>query len=126
MFDKLFILLGLLFIKHWYVDFVNQTQEEINNKGTYGNLDGLAHSAKHGLGTIFVLMLVGVDSAVAVVWGALDMIIHYHIDWAKTNINDRFGWGPNTHEEFWWLLGLDQFLHYLTYIAIIGWAVGAF
>ncbi len=28
------------------------------------------------------------------------------------------GWGPTTHEEFWVLLGVDQFLHGVTYIAL--------
>jgi hypothetical protein len=55
-----------------------------------------------------------------------DSVAHYHIDWAKTNINAKMGWGPTTHDEFWWLLGLDQLLHSLTYIVIIGWTIGAF
>jgi hypothetical protein len=29
------------------------------------------------------------------------------------------GWSANTHEQFWWLLGLDQYLHALTYIGLI-------
>ena len=48
-----------------------------------------------------------------------DTFIHYHIDWAKMNLNARMGWGANTHEQFWWLLGLDQYLHALTYIGLI-------
>jgi hypothetical protein len=48
-----------------------------------------------------------------------DGVIHYHIDWAKMNLNARLGWGANTHEQFWWLLGLDQYLHALTYIVLI-------
>jgi hypothetical protein len=34
------------------------------------------------------------------------------------NLNKKLGWGPTTHEQFWWLLGLDQLLHALTYITI--------
>lgn len=51
--------------------------------------------------------------------GLVDSIIHYHIDWAKMNLNAKMGWGPKTHEEFWWLLGIDQYLHALTYIGLI-------
>jgi hypothetical protein len=35
------------------------------------------------------------------------------------NVNARMGWTATTHEQFWWLLGLDQLLHVLTYILII-------
>ena len=115
MFDLIFITLGLLFIKHWYVDFVNQTQAEIAHKGIYGNLDGLAHSAKHGLGTMFVLLLIGLEPAFAVVLGALDMIVHYHIDWIKM----RFGTQDITTKSFWTELGLDQLGHALTYIGLV-------
>ena len=115
LFDSIFILLALLFLKHWYVDFVNQSQQEIDGKGTYGNLDGLAHAAKQGLGTIFVMLLVGIDPAVSVIWGAIDMIIHYHIDWIKMH----FGTNDSTKKEFWTQFGLDQLAHALTYIGLV-------
>ena len=55
----------------------------------------------------------------AILVGLADAVLHYHIDWAKMNINKKMGWGPTTHEEFWWLTGLDQFLHALTYIGLV-------
>lgn len=62
----------------------------------------------------------------ACVWlGLIDFVIHYHIDWAKMNLNAKMGWGANTHEEFWWLLGLDQFLHALTYVGLVYLVTGA-
>ena len=54
-----------------------------------------------------------------------DGVIHYHVDWAKMNLNAKMGWGPNTHEQFWWLLDLDQFLHALTYIILVSTVIGA-
>jgi hypothetical protein len=48
-----------------------------------------------------------------------DTVIHYHIDWAKMKLNRWFGWAPNTHEQFWWLLGLDQYLHAVTYVIFV-------
>jgi hypothetical protein len=49
----------------------------------------------------------------------MDAFLHYHIDWAKMNINKQCGWKADTHEEFWWLLGVDQLLHALTYIGLV-------
>ena len=52
----------------------------------------------------------------AVILGFLDGIIHYHIDWVKTNLARDY---TTKDKEFWILHGADQGLHYLTYIGII-------
>jgi hypothetical protein len=115
----LFYLLIALQLKHFIVDFPLQTKYQWSNKGTYGHLGGVLHAALHGLGTFTVLFLFIDDLTLAWYIALADMFIHYHIDWAKMNINKRLGWGPTTHPEFWVLLGLDQLLHQLTYIAMI-------
>ena len=35
------IFLVLLQIKHWYIDFLNQTDNEIKGKGLYGEWQGI-------------------------------------------------------------------------------------
>ena len=119
MYNDLFILLALLFVKHWYVDFVNQSMDEVQSKGNYGQWLGIRHSLKQGIGTFLVFFLTDTYLIECIVLGAIDFILHYHIDWAKMNLNAKMGWGPNTHEQFWWLLGLDQFLHAVTYILLV-------
>jgi hypothetical protein len=106
-------------IKHFIVDFPLQAfPYQYKNKGTYGHPGGLLHSGLHVFGTFFALVwFVGLYPAV--VFALLDGVIHYHIDWAKMNINAKMGWGPTTHEQFWSLLGLDQLLHSLTYLWIV-------
>lgn len=110
-------LLVLLFTKHLIVDFPLQPRYQYENKGTYGHPGGLLHSCLHGVGTY--LCLAWWAPMAAFFLAIADAVIHYHIDWAKVNINKRLGWGPTTHEQFWWLLGLDQFLHSLTYIGLV-------
>lgn len=106
-----------LFTKHFIVDFPLQVRYQYSNKGTYGHFGGILHAGLHGVGTYLCLLWV---APIAAIYLALaDMFIHYHVDWAKMNLNKKLGWGPNTHEQFWWLLGLDQFLHTLTYIGIV-------
>lgn len=112
-------------IKHFVVDFLLQRKYQYSNKGTYGHPGGILHAALHGLGTIAALWIFA-DLPWILLMAIFDMLVHYHVDWAKTNINSHFGWAPNTHDEFWWLLGLDQLLHWLTYVIIIGWTIGAF
>jgi hypothetical protein len=109
------ILLALLFIKHWICDFVIQTDAEIRNKGEYGNIDGVVHSAKHGLGTALVLLLFAFDPLTIFSLSILDFIFHYHIDWVKMN----YGCQDARDPKFWHHLGLDQLAHSLTYIALV-------
>jgi hypothetical protein len=77
------------------------------------------HAALHGIGTFLCLIFFVDYWGTAWIFALFDSIIHYHIDYCKMNINARMGWTATTHEQFWWLLGLDQFLHSLTYLAIL-------
>jgi len=122
--EDIILLLFLFGIKHFIVDFLLQQKYQYSNKGIYGHPGGLLHAGLHGLGTVACLFWV--NPIWAVIMAFFDAIVHYHVDWAKTNINQLYGWTATTHEQFWWLLGLDQFLHYLTYVVIIGWTIGAF
>lgn len=111
------LILFLLFTKHLIVDFPLQQKYQYSNKGTYGHPGGLLHSGLHALGTYFVFVFFPPANAIA--FAMMDFFLHYHIDWAKVNINKKLGWGPTTHEEFWWLLGFDQYLHVLTYLGMV-------
>ena len=115
--ELILIFITLLFLKHFIVDFVLQRKYQYSNKGVYGHPGGLLHAGLHGLGTAICLWWY--DPAAAFALAGTDAGLHYHIDWAKTNINEKMGWGPTTHEQYWWLLGADQLLHALTYIAIV-------
>lgn len=118
MFDSILVLLALLFVKHWYIDFVNQSQEEVDGKGIYGNPAGLMHSIKHGVATGLIMMLFVFNFEVAVILGFVDFVLHYHIDWAKMNINKRWHYTIE-QKPFWIWLGADQLAHSLTYIFLV-------
>lgn len=102
----------LLFTKHFILDFIFQTPYQYLNKGKYGHPGGLLHSGLQGSGTFLIL---GWQAAL------IDLVIHYHIDWAKVQVNSRFKLKPDNSEKFWWLLGLDQYLHYMTYALLVFW-----
>ena len=116
--DIIFWALFLLFVKHWYIDFVNQNQEEVNNKGKYGKWLGIRHSFKHGLATAGIFIFLDIEVDFAVILGIVDFVVHYHVDWIKM----RFGNRDITTPAFWNQLGLDQLAHYTTYLALV-WAV---
>lgn len=116
MINEALLLLVLLQVKHWYIDFVDQTAIEIASKGIYGDGPGMNHSAKHAIGTMFCLIAItGLPYiALAGILAFIDFVLHYHIDWAKMNYSNR----DITTPAFWNHLGLDQMAHQLTYIGI--------
>lgn len=118
MVDSIFILLAALAVKHWYIDFVNQTAEEVAEKGNYLAGAGLRHSVKHGLGTALVFGMLTTDWIDAVLLGILDFLLHYHIDWAKININRRYNYTVED-QQFWAWLGADQLAHTFTYLWLV-------
>lgn len=115
--ETVIVILILLQIKHWYVDFVNQSDEEVKYKGTYLDLRGVGHSFKHGLGTAAILGFFIVP-VWAIIMGILDFVSHYHIDWVKMNYGNR----DISNKAFWNHLGADQMAHQLVYI-FIAWTL---
>lgn len=118
MFDGVYLLLALLFVKHWYIDFVNQSPAELEGKSTYGQPNGLIHSTKHGIATGLITAFFVFNFEVAVVIGFVDFILHYHIDWLKANINRRYGYTVD-NPKFWTWFGADQLAHSLTYVFLV-------
>jgi Protein of unknown function (DUF3307) len=118
---EIIILLSLFGIKHFICDFLLQFPYMIAQKGIYGAEGGIHHATIHGVCT-WVILLPFLGS-MAVFPALFDMAAHYHIDWAKQQLNK----GLTTADRMFWVwFGADQGLHYLTYVAIIGWTVGAF
>lgn len=113
----------LFALKHFIADFMLQTPFQYRNKGIYGHLGGIQHAFFHILGTGIVLILCPTTLYYFLLLSILDGIIHYHIDYAVVNIKNRFNWNDTNAKPFWIVLGFDQFLHYSTYILIIGFIV---
>lgn len=118
-------LLSLFIIKHFVCDFPLQTIWMVTNKGTYGHPGGLAHIAVHALGTFAILTVFGQTTEIFFSPGSFLMIllfeavVHYHTDWFKMNLNKMMNWTCDKSSEFWILLGVDQLIHYFTYIFMV-------
>ena len=48
----------------------------------------------------------------------LDYVLHYHIDFVKSNLWKKYNYGPND-QMYWAIHGTDQFLHMMTYVLIL-------
>ena len=116
--QQLIALLLLLQIKHLIVDWFWQTPVELQNKGHYLHKGGIHHAAKHAIGTL-LCFLPFVTWYAAVGAASLDGIIHYHVDWSKAQLLPKSKWTP-VDPGYWWLIGVDQSVHQMTYI-VLAW-----
>lgn len=110
------IFLVLLEIKHFLFDFVFQTPYQLKNKGFYGHPGGLLHAGLHVGGTFLALLVIAPPLLLGAAILVAEFVLHYHIDWMKEYIGRRTGNGDTAL--FWRMIGLDQLLHQLTYIAL--------
>jgi hypothetical protein len=108
------LILFLLFVKHFLADFVWQSDSMVLGKGQYGQLGGLQHSALHGALT-YVILMHFLDLQACVMLAIIDAVVHYHVDWAKMNITKNY---TADDKQFWFWVGFDQLLHSVTYLAI--------
>jgi hypothetical protein len=113
----------LLQIKHFLADFLWQTNQMVTEKGIYGARYGIYHSLIHSAGTF--LAFSWMHPVLGIITALIDFLAHYHIDWAKININNKYHYTPQD-SKFWFWLGLDQLAHQLTYLFLVGWIFFAF
>jgi len=116
--DNTLLLLILLMAKHTVADYFFQTSWMIQDKSIYAKRGGIAHAKLHGLLTFFVLWPLGVPAIFAIMLSALDAFIHYHVDYVKSNWMKKHNPSPNS-QPYWAAHGIDQFLHFMTYILLI-------
>jgi len=109
--------LAIFQVKHVLCDYFLQTSNQIRNKGRYGHPAGLGHAGIHALGSIPVFLIYPIALPIALLLLALEFVTHYHIDWFKSGLCDRYGWGA-ADRAFWWAIGLDQLAHQATYLAM--------
>ena len=80
--------------------------------------DLILHAGLHAFGSVPALLILGPKAPwLAAIVGA-EFLVHYHIDWLKERINKRFALSRDKGL-FWAVFGADQFLHQMTYLAIL-------
>lgn len=105
--------------KHFAADYLLQSAGMVRWKGTYGNPVGASHSVVHGALTLVVLLaLAPLSPALAIAVALGEIVVHYHTDWTKEWAVKRLGYTMR-QKGYWALFGLDQFLHQMTYVAIL-------
>lgn len=113
------LLITLLLVKHTVADFFLQRSFMFKDKHVYLGRGGITHAATHGAFTFIVLILCVSNFWLAATLLALfDMILHYHIDYIKSNWNVKTK-ASTLENRYWYAFGLDQLAHFLTYSLIV-------
>ncbi len=129
------ILMAGLLIKHFVADFPLQTLWMASHKGTFLHPGGLAHAAIHMVATlvVFIIMAGYITTSGTTLFALIlaEGIIHYAIDYTKMNLDRKLNYSHLlykngtitgrliTSNNYYLLLGVDQLLHGLTYVAIL-------
>jgi len=109
-------LLIAFILKHTLADYYLQFSWMIKEKSIYGAWGGIAHSGLHGFLTFIVLFTL--YPWLAILFAILDGILHYHIDYVKSNLWKSKNLTSSDHM-YWAIHGTDQALHFVTYALII-------
>ena len=113
-----FILLVGFEFKHFVADYLLQTVWMIQGKGDLRSGGGYAHAGIHALGSLLVLVATGVPILATALLVGAEFVIHYLLDFAKASYGR--GVDPNRQVQLFWAQhGFDQFLHHLTYAAMV-------
>lgn len=114
----LFSLLVIFQVKHLIVDYFLQNTYmlgKFNRSGWFYPL--LAHTSMHGVATLIIALYCGVNNTDATMLAIIDIVLHTTID--KFKVEASKGYDKNKDKEFWWWLGIDQFLHHITHYLLI-------
>jgi len=114
------LMVTLFNIKHLVIDFFLQFPYMWKNKHKLFHPGGWLHAGAHAVSSfaLFFLLTREVVPGVATLC-FMEMLAHFFIDMAKMRLNTRMKWTATTSPHFWNLLGIDQFLHQMTYVVMI-------
>tara|TARA_B110000444_G_scaffold223651_1_gene226366 strand:+ start:2638 stop:3009 length:372 start_codon:yes stop_codon:yes gene_type:complete len=111
------LLSNYLILKHIFADYYIQVNFMFKDKHKYGSWGGVSHAGVHGLLTALCFTpFVSVSNAF--LFGLLDFIAHYHIDYVKSNYTYSYPMQPSEHK-YWVVHGTDQLFHILTYMFLV-------
>jgi hypothetical protein len=117
--ETMLLLVTLLLVKHAVADFFLQRAFMFKDKHIYAGPGGISHASIHGSLTFLAIVICLPNLWLfAVLFGLVDAVAHYHIDYVKSNWNVRTQ-APPSETRYWYAFGLDQMAHFLTYVLIV-------
>lgn len=113
-------LLCLLQFKHMLADYFLQSKIMLDGRAQYIHLGRFLHAGVHAAGSMIAFLVVGSPLLFVILVCAVEWIVHFHIDWWKGRVTFDRKLTP-ADAAYWRASGIDQALHQLTYVVMIGW-----
>jgi len=110
--------LALFQAKHFLCDFVLQTSYLYRNKGIYGHRAGFIHAGLHAVGSLPAILILTREAGLIAALLTAELVIHYHVDWLKIYVDRHFRLTIQ-QRTYWFVFGIDQLIHQLTYVAFL-------
>ena len=111
-----------LMVKHTICDLMLQGSLRFRaDKVPYFSSKAQWHYIDHGIGC-FLALVCFCNPIIAMYIAILDYLLHWHIDWGKSNIIKIFE-VPFPNPVFWFLQALDQALHFACYYYFVSFMV---
>lgn len=105
-------------VKHFVADYLLQPDWVLAAKGDMRRMGGYVHAGIHAVGSVPAYLIAGVGLGGIAALVVVEFIVHYVIDFIKSDLSLRSKSGPNT-AMYWALHGADQLAHQLTYVGLV-------
>jgi Protein of unknown function (DUF3307) len=105
-------------IKHFVADYLLQPDWVLAAKGDMRRMGGYVHAGIHAIGSLPAYLIAGVGLGGIAALVVVEFVVHYVIDFIKSDLSSRSRSGPNT-AAYWALHGADQLAHQLTYVGLV-------
>lgn len=100
-------------------DYFLQTKAMLDGRDQYLHLGRAMHAGVHAGLSVVCFLLVGAPLGFIVALVVAEWVIHFHIDWWKGWLTSGRDLTPSD-AAYWRASGVDQALHQLTYVAMLG------
>ncbi|MEY9536615.1 hypothetical protein AB7M37_006233 [Sinorhizobium fredii] len=111
-------MLACMQLKHFVADYLLQPGWILRGKCDFRMVGGYVHAGTHAFGTVPALLLSGVGFSRVAILVMAEFAAHYLIDYGKALLS-RHCHADATTRAYWAMHGADQFMHQLTYAALI-------
>lgn len=117
-----FVIMFLLFLKHIIIDFPIYTYYVNRRYSTFYPVRMWLHTIAHGVATaaIIYFTVYYIPLWIPIVLGLFDSITHHTIDVTLMKMLAKSKCYENYRDWYYWIPQLDQVLHAVVYIIILG------
>jgi hypothetical protein len=116
---EIYLLAIAFVVKHFMAEYLFQRPYNWLNKGTYGHMGGISHTATHAALSFFILLFEAPVAGLLLLVG-VEAVIRYHVEFFKVSYVRKTGYTHIDNAPVWWILtGIQQSIYYAVYATMV-------